>query len=252
MTVTDPGFQKEGFERFDRSKQFPQRGRGKRTFYGKAATVVRRPSIEFKPITPAPSEKIKRVNLTGLTDDDLFGPAFLYEEPEIFTEKKSIPTNPVQIDHEYPVDGYYDGQIDHGYPVDDCYEENYDDENTAVGNCFDCGELLYGYEIHNHMDEEYPTYESPKTEVSTNSLSKEEATRIERKFTEINNAMNTLSSTTMNNFREIKTNINALGEKLLEIEDSAAEVMPKVIEAVEETDAELTDRVEAQKKVTNQ
>ena len=56
----------------------------------------------------------------------------------------------------------------------------------------------------------------------------------------------------MDNFREIKTNINALGEKLSEIEDSAAEVMPKVIEAVEETDAELTDRVEAQKKVTNQ
>ena len=145
MTVADPGFQKEGVKKFDRSKQFSQRGRGKRTYYGKAATVVRKPSIEFEPITPTPTEQIKRVNLTGLTDDDLFGPAFLFEEPEIFTEKKSIPTNPVQIEHGYPVDGYYDGQIDHGYPVDDYYEETYDDEdNPAVGNCFDCGELLYG------------------------------------------------------------------------------------------------------------
>ena len=222
--------------------------------------MVRKPSTQFEPSIQTPTEQIKRVNLTGLTDDDLFGPAFLYEEPEIFTEKKSIPTNPVQIGHGYPVDGYYDVQIDHGYPVDDFYEETYDDEDIPVaGNCFDCGELLYGDEEHNHMDEpqnygkeEYPTYKPPKTEASTNSLSKEEATRIERKFTEINNAMNNLSSTAMNNFRELKNNLKAMGEKVSEIDDSTAVILPKVKEAVETTDAELTERIEAQQEITDQ
>ena len=33
---------------------------------------------------------IKRINLTGLTDEELFGPDWLYEEPEIWTEKKEL------------------------------------------------------------------------------------------------------------------------------------------------------------------
>merc|ERR1712030_152587 len=40
-------------------------------------------SIVPKPVETTPREKIVRANFTGLTDDDLFGPAFLYEEPEL-------------------------------------------------------------------------------------------------------------------------------------------------------------------------
>ena len=140
-----------------------QRGQRRPQFSGNSATIVK------KPVTQTPTEQIKRVNLTGLTDDDLFGPAFLYEETEFFTEKKSIPTNPVQFIH--------------GYPVDDYYEESYNyDENLPTVNCFDCGEILYGEEIHNHMEEdqdygetEYPTYKPPKTEDIKGSVSNEEA-----------------------------------------------------------------------------
>ena len=77
VTVSDPSPPKNGFEKFDRSKQFPQRGRGRRQFYVNAATVVKKPITQFEPSTQTPTEQIKRVNLTGLTDDDLFGPAFL-------------------------------------------------------------------------------------------------------------------------------------------------------------------------------
>ena len=37
-------------------------------------------------------EKIVRANFTGLSDEDLFGPAFLYEEPELFVEKRYFPS----------------------------------------------------------------------------------------------------------------------------------------------------------------
>ena len=57
------------------------------------ANNVRRPKKKFsthlasvipKEASPEPEEKIVRANFTGLTDEDLFGPAFLYEEPELF------------------------------------------------------------------------------------------------------------------------------------------------------------------------
>ena len=38
-------------------------------------------------------KKIVRANFTGLTNEDLFGPAFLLEEPEIFIERKALPIN---------------------------------------------------------------------------------------------------------------------------------------------------------------
>ena len=42
---------------------------------------------------PKVEEKIERANFTGLADEEIFGPAFLYEDPEICTAKKSLPTN---------------------------------------------------------------------------------------------------------------------------------------------------------------
>ena len=38
-------------------------------------------------------EKIVRANFIGLTDEDLFGPEFLLEEPELFIERKALPIN---------------------------------------------------------------------------------------------------------------------------------------------------------------
>ena len=43
-----------------------------------------------------------RANFTGLTDEDLFGPAFLYEEPELFVEKKFFPSKQIKKDMNTP------------------------------------------------------------------------------------------------------------------------------------------------------
>ena len=135
--------------------------------------------------------------------------------------------------------------------MDDYYEEDYGyEENLPPQSCFDCGEILYGEEVHNHMEEyqdygetKYPTYKPPKTEDIKGSLSNEEAIRIERKFTEINDAMNNLSSTAMSNFREIKNNLKSMEDKVTQLDDYSTEIFPKVKEAVEETDAQLTDNI---------
>ena len=47
-----------------------------------------------------PVEPIKRVNLNGIPNDELFGPAFLYEETEFYTGKKVISANPVKMNLE--------------------------------------------------------------------------------------------------------------------------------------------------------
>ena len=47
-----------------------------------------------KPVDPEPQIKkeVKRVNLTGVPDDELFAPAWLCKDQEIFVEKRVIPT----------------------------------------------------------------------------------------------------------------------------------------------------------------
>ena len=115
VTAFEPKFPKK---RFDKKKQ-----KGQLSF--NSATVVK------KPITQAPVEQIKRVILTGLSDDDLFGPAFLYEETEFFTEKKVIPANPVQMEHKYPMEE----------------EDEDEDDYEYIVQCFHCGQGV-------HPDEE--------------------------------------------------------------------------------------------------
>ena len=70
-----------------------------------------------------------RANFTGLTDDDLFGPAFLYEEPELFVEKKVLPTNTNYKRYKYP-------------PQEEYYQE--DDYEGEPVFCFECDHQL-GY-----------------------------------------------------------------------------------------------------------
>ena len=83
---------------FDKSRKGPKRQQSLYTT-----------SLVQKPANPAPTEKIVQANFTGLTDDDLFGPAFLYEEQELFVEKKSIPTNPIKRGYNYSAnENYYD------------------------------------------------------------------------------------------------------------------------------------------------
>ena len=52
-------------------------------------------TIVNKQVTEAPVEQIKWENLTGLSDDDLFGPAFLYKNTEFDAEKKVIPASDI-------------------------------------------------------------------------------------------------------------------------------------------------------------
>ena len=59
-------------------------------------------SLVQRPADPAPVEKIVRDNFTGLTDEDLFGPAFLFEEPEMFVEKKILSTIQSKEDMDIP------------------------------------------------------------------------------------------------------------------------------------------------------
>ena len=77
---------------------------------------------------PAQEENINRVNLTGLTDEEIFGPSFLYEEPEMFTEKKSVPVNINQRKYNLPQRQRNDCAW--------CMKELYDDEI-----CEDCNDV---------------------------------------------------------------------------------------------------------------
>ena len=89
-----------------------------------------------KPITEAPVEQIKRVNLTGMSDDELFGPAFLYKEPECYSEKQVIPANPVQMNMEPD----YTSEDEYEYEV---YEEI---------QCGFCGQGVHPEEEQDHID----------------------------------------------------------------------------------------------------
>merc|ERR1712228_85342 len=122
--------------------------------------------------------QIVRANFTGRSDLQAFGPAFLYEEPEMFEEKLEIPafTN-YGIRHEYKSSNKEedDDDDDEGYdPTDIClecgknlrgeeeckrcypdtnYEENTvyeEDLELASHNTFECA---YTQEEKNHTDE---------------------------------------------------------------------------------------------------
>ena len=103
-------------------------------------------SIIPKEASPEPAEKIVRANFTGLTDDDLFGPAFLYEEPELFVEKKVVPIKTNHKRYEYP-------------PQEEYYQEDYEKEPVF---CFECDNQLGYGEI--CLDCEVPTETEEKTE----------------------------------------------------------------------------------------
>ena len=57
----------------------------KTTFNHNAATMVKKAESY---IQAAPEEHREPENLTGIPNEELFGPSFLYEEPMIWTEKK--------------------------------------------------------------------------------------------------------------------------------------------------------------------
>ena len=59
-----------------------------------SATIVKKPESY---IQPAPEEQRKPINAMGIPDDELFGPSFLYQKPEVWTEKKITSANPVGV-----------------------------------------------------------------------------------------------------------------------------------------------------------
>ena len=67
-----------------------------------------------------PKETIVRANFTGQTDLEAFGPAFLYEEPEMFEEKMQIP---IHTNSRVRYESSEDEDDNEGYdPTDICYE----------------------------------------------------------------------------------------------------------------------------------
>merc|ERR1712074_30285 len=68
-------------------QRFNKGGNGQKKLFANSATIIK------KEIVSEPAEKIVRANFTAQTDEEAFGPAFLYEEPEMFVEKREIPTN---------------------------------------------------------------------------------------------------------------------------------------------------------------
>merc|ERR1712105_112558 len=125
-----------GFQKFNKGKPFQKK------FSHNTATLVK------TEIAPEPEEKIVRANFTGQTDEEAFGPAFLYEEPEMFIEKREIPTNTnyMQYNQNQNNSIYED---DEEYPPNNiCYECG---KNLKWGNwCSDCG-------VSNEEDEEKET-----------------------------------------------------------------------------------------------
>merc|ERR1712105_460532 len=114
-----------GFQKFNKGKPFQKK------FSHNTATLVK------TEIAPEPEEKIVRANFTGQTDEEAFGPAFLYEEPEMFIEKREIPTNTnyMQYNQNQNNSTYED---DEEYPPNNiCYECG---KNLKWGSwCSDCG-----------------------------------------------------------------------------------------------------------------
>merc|ERR1712074_180116 len=88
-------------------------------------------SIMTKIADPEPSETIVRANFTGLSDEEAFGPAFLYEEPELFVEKLIIPTNTNYKRYNQT-------------PKEEFYREDVDDNEDYPQNniCYECGKQL--------------------------------------------------------------------------------------------------------------
>ena len=110
----------------------------------------------------APKEKIIRSNFTGQTNEEAFGPAFLYEEPEMFEEKMQIPIN---TNSRVKYESSEEEDDNEGYdPMDICFEcgknlrgeyqckrcyspDTTEDDNEGYDPtdiCFECGKNLRG------------------------------------------------------------------------------------------------------------
>ena len=74
-----------------------------------------------------PKETIIRANFTGQTDLEAFGPAFLYEEPEMFEEKMEIPI-------------HTNSRVKYEPPEDEDDDEGYEQNDI----CYECGKNLRG------------------------------------------------------------------------------------------------------------
>ena len=135
---------------------------GQKKFTNNSAAVVK------TEITPEPVEKIVRANFTGQTDEEAFGPSFLYEEPEIFVETREIPTNTnyMRYNQNRNNDVYENNEEDEDYPQNNiCYKCG--KQLKWEHMCPDCGVSNLDYddyihpvyadtEVENAQDEDYP------------------------------------------------------------------------------------------------
>ena len=160
---------------------------------------------------PEPSETIVRANFTGLSDEEAFGPAFLYEEPELFVEKQLIPTNTnYKRYNQTPKEEFYREDVDDNedYPQNNiCYEcgKQLKWENM----CQDCGvSNLDNNEANEEItntweDEKYSTYDP------------EEKEWLEQKLNEVADEVRTVRETTSNDKQHLLETVNTLDENVL-------------------------------------
>ena len=132
---------------FEKKKGDKRRFKGKLNHF--SAAVIKK-SDTSKQIVP--EEKIKRVNLTGIPDEELYGPYFLYEETEFYTEKKTISTNSAGIKQEPSYTSKSDDKFD-------MFDEV---------QCTYCGieEQHHIDTMHHDEDEEIGAYKAPEQEAS--------------------------------------------------------------------------------------
>ena len=114
-----------------------------------------------------PEEKIKCVNLTGIPDEELYGPDFLYEETEFFTEKKTMSTNSAGKKQEpsYTPESY-DDEDDDDYDMYNMFDEvqcSYSGKGVLTDE-----EQHHINTMHEDGDGEIDKYEAPEQETPNN------------------------------------------------------------------------------------
>ena len=162
-----------------------------------------------------PEETIKRVNLTGISDEELFGPDFLYKEKEVYKIKKIIPMNPVTMNHT---------TYDDSSESEDENDYDDDDEDEEV-QCVFCGLGVLSEDEQNHINTMHreeddqindPIYSAPKTEDLVYKSPKyeapdaEELRKLKRELRDMNGAMNDFSKETVEDMEKVKLGLASI------------------------------------------
>merc|ERR1712105_3042 len=215
---------KGSFPNFNKGQR-PQRrpNQGRPAFNNNSASVIQ------KIADPEPSETIVRANFTGLSDDEAFGPAFLYEQPELFVEKRLIPTNTnYKRYNQTPKEEFYREDVNdiEDYPQNNiCYECG---KQLKWENMFqDCG--VSNLDI-NEIDEEIAnTWEDE----NYSTYGPEEKEWLEQKLNEIADELKTVKETTSIDKQDLIESVQELDGNIITLAKKFNTVKEKVYEEIQ-------------------